>query len=170
MFEYKAVPAPLRAPRVKGLKSTGDRYAHALAESLNAEASGGWQFVRMETVAVEDRTRLGRITTSPQTLMIFQRKLSRADELGDGYATAGYQAAEEAEYMAPHAPAQPEYQPAYEPAYEQPEPQPEYQPEYQPAPQRQEPVFRSGALRADASFQRSEPVLRPRSPSSDDAV
>ncbi|MBN8194777.1 hypothetical protein JI667_22010, partial [Bacillus sp. NTK074B] len=46
MFEYKVVPAPVRAVRVKGLKTTAERFAHTVAESINAEAAGGWQFVR----------------------------------------------------------------------------------------------------------------------------
>lgn len=170
MFEYKAVPAPMRAPRVKGLKTTADRYAHSLAESLNAEASGGWQFLRMETVTVEERSRLGRTTNTSQTVMIFQRKLSSAAELDAGYASA------DAAYAT-----QSDYDQTYEADFEEPasnEPVYEVEPDYQtppahtsaPSQQRQEPLFRSGALRAEPGFQRSEPVLRPRGTTQDDGV
>ena len=76
MYEYKVVPAPQRARRIKGLKNTADRFAHALAERINAEATGGWQFLRTETMPCEERSAFGRAKTSMQTVMVFQRGLA----------------------------------------------------------------------------------------------
>ena len=77
MYEYKVVPAPLRAAKAKGLKTVAERFAHALAERINAEAAGGWQFVRTETLPCEERKRFGGARTSTQVVMIFARELGQ---------------------------------------------------------------------------------------------
>lgn len=170
MYEYKAVPAPVRAPRVKGLKTSADRFAHMLSAAINAEAYGGWQFLRSETLTCEERSALGRVKTTTQTVLIFAREVMSAQALDQAdydYAQAASQAAyavehaqDEAAYDAVPADnsyehvAEADHQPAYDPEPYQPEPAP-----YRPA-QRQEPLFRSGAvLRGDPK--RPEPVLRP---------
>lgn len=161
MYEYKVVPAPIRATRAKGLKTTADRFSHALAERINAEAAGGWQFQRIETLACEDRGRLWRSKSSAQTVMIFARALGflppdagtalaavrDADTtISDGHAR---------EFPSAPAPVYPEVQ----------------DPMQQRAPQgRQEPLFRSNPLMRPEIGARAEPVLRPPAPPRDESA
>ena len=112
MHEYKVVPAPSSAPRIRGLKTTGARFAHALTEAINAEAAGGWQFLRTETLPCEERGTLGKTRTSTQVVMIFGRPLglARPDAgaalaaVQDHYAPAPPQPAYDAQPYAPPAP------------------------------------------------------------------
>lgn len=73
MFEYKVVPAPVRAVKVRGLKTTGERFAHLLSETMNALASEGWEYQRTEQLACEERRGLTGTRTSTQTVMVFRR-------------------------------------------------------------------------------------------------
>ncbi len=73
MYEYKVIPAPARAVKVKGLKTTGDRFAHQLDERLNAEADEGWEFLRAETLPCEERRGLTGLRKSFQTVLVFRR-------------------------------------------------------------------------------------------------
>ena len=133
MLEYKVVPAPVRAVKSKGLKTTADRFAHTLAERINAEAAGGWQFLRTESLPCEERSRFGAARMSQQVVMVFARERGAARPDAAAALAAVQDNAE-----------------------------PRSLPVAEPAARRQEPLFRSGAmLRADAA-QRAEPVLRPR--------
>lgn len=146
MHEYKVVPAPQRAQKVKGLKTTGQRFAHTLAEAINAEAAGGWQFLRTETLPCEERGTLGSVRTTTITVMVFARELGQLRPQAS-VALAAVQdpaaAAPEAEIAAP------------------PPPQAAAAP-------RREPVFRSGGLLREGTA-RTEPVLRPRRSTEDGA-
>lgn len=77
MHEYKVVPAPERPAKAKGLKTTADRFAHTLATALNTHAAEGWEFVRTETFAVQERKGLfGGTRTVMQPVMILRRALA----------------------------------------------------------------------------------------------
>lgn len=180
MYEYKVVPAPVRATKVKGLKTTAQRFSHALAEHMNAEAAGGWQFQRTETLACEERSAMGRVKTTMQTVMVYARAvgavrpdasaaLAAAQEGEAQYYDdeAGYAEPQYAEppHAEPHY-AEPEYEePAYEPA---PQPAPQPVPQPRPQPSRQEPLFRSNPMSRPDMPTRAEPTLRPRAPHVDD--
>jgi len=145
MQEYKVVPAPERAPKVKGLKTTAQRFAHALAERINAEAAGGWDFLRTETLGCETRGALGSVRQVQVTMMVFARPLGqmRPDA---GAALAAIQEADTGWVD------------------ERAAPQAWQAPPQTATPPRREPLFRAGPmLRSDAP-QRAEPVLRPRPP------
>jgi len=76
MYEYKVVPAPARAAKVKGLKTTGDRFAHVLTEALNDLGAEGWEFLRTETLPCEERKGwFGGVRISTQIVMIYRRTL-----------------------------------------------------------------------------------------------
>lgn len=77
MYEYKAVPAPERTPRVRGLKTTGERFAHMLTETLNGLAGEGWEFLRAETLPCVERKGLMGSAASTQVVLIFRRELPR---------------------------------------------------------------------------------------------
>ena len=47
-YEYKVVPAPGKAAKVKGVKSPEGRFAHSIEAVLNEMAADGWEFQRAE--------------------------------------------------------------------------------------------------------------------------
>lgn len=139
MHEYKVVPAPARPAKAKGLKTTADRFAHTLALALNDHAAEGWEFVRTETFAVEERKGLfGGTRTVMQPVMILRRTLA-------GRAPAPV--AEPPLRLSPEAAPAPAQAQAYAPP---PPPEPDG---------RAEPLFRPGAMmRAEGA--RKYPPLR----------
>lgn len=172
MYEYKVVPAPVRATKAKGLKSTAERFSKALAECLNAEAAGGWQFQRTETLACEERSAMGRVKTTMQTVMVFARPIGtvRPDA---GVAIAAAQVAESNYFDDEPAYEEPTYDEAQEfleaQHFQEPAPEgPTPQPAKRPQPSRQEPLFSANPMsRRDVST-RPEPILRPRAPRIDE--
>jgi len=72
-FEYKAVPAPLRGTKAKGVKTTEDRFALAMTDALNEHAGDGWEFVRVETLPCESRRGLTGTQITDQAMMVFRR-------------------------------------------------------------------------------------------------
>ena len=72
-YEFKAVPAPTRAPRARGLKTGADRLAHAVTRVLNEAGAEGWEYLRTETLPLEERGWLTGRAITAQTLMIFRR-------------------------------------------------------------------------------------------------
>lgn len=85
-YEYRIVPAPASLPRVRGVKSPEDRYAHAMTLSLNTEAHAGWEFQRSETMTTEVRRGwLGKRSTETLTVLVFRRWVETEDE-GESHA------------------------------------------------------------------------------------
>lgn len=77
-WEYKVVAAPRRARRVRGLATPADRFAATLAETIAAEAQGGWEYLRAETLPFE--TRPGMLSARVETmqgLLVFRRPRAR---------------------------------------------------------------------------------------------
>ena len=130
MFEYKVIPAPARTVKLRGLKTTADRFAHLLTEAINAEAEEGWEYVRAESLPCEERKGLmGGTRRSTETVLIFRRALDWVD--------APEEATEPVVQAAAQSPGQP-----------------------QPAADRREPLFRPDALSRAAATRRAEPQLR----------
>lgn len=77
-YEYRVVPAPLRAERVKGLRTTAERFAHALAALMNSLGREGWEYVRADALPCEERTGLVSRATSTQHVLVFRRPLPEA--------------------------------------------------------------------------------------------
>ncbi len=77
-FEYKVVPAPRKGLKAKGVKSSEDRFAHALATLMNAEARDGWEYLRTDTLPMQERKGLTGTTTTYQNMLVFRRALSEA--------------------------------------------------------------------------------------------
>ena len=79
-YEYKAVPAPNRPKRVKGVKGTAGRFAALLTETMNEQAKEGWEYMRSDSLPVEDKPGLlkSRVETY-QTMLIFRRALVAED-------------------------------------------------------------------------------------------
>jgi hypothetical protein len=76
-FEYKIVPAPKRAAKVKGVKLPEERFARTLTDMVNALAQEGWEYLRADTLPVEERVGLTGRTTSFQHMLVFRRALEQ---------------------------------------------------------------------------------------------
>ncbi|EPX87173.1 hypothetical protein ruthe_00844 [Rubellimicrobium thermophilum DSM 16684] len=90
--EYRILPAPRRAPRVRGARTAEQRFARALEEIINAQAREGWEYLRADTLPCEQRQGWfsGRVTVN-QTLLVFRRAL--AERQGAGAPAPAVQAA-----------------------------------------------------------------------------
>ncbi len=72
-FEYKVVPAPMRVEKAKGANTLEEKFAQTLAGALNAEGAEGWEFVRSETMAAEDKRMLRKSAVAEVTVLIYRR-------------------------------------------------------------------------------------------------
>ncbi|MEJ6709614.1 MAG: DUF4177 domain-containing protein [Amylibacter sp.] len=77
MFEYKAVPAPNRSKRVKGVKGTAGRFAAVLTQTMNEQAAEGWEYLRSDSLPVEEKPGMfkSKIETY-QTVLVFRRAVA----------------------------------------------------------------------------------------------
>lgn len=55
-WEYKAVPAPSRARRFRGLRDRGEAFARTLEETIAAHAVDGWEYLRADSLPCEERS------------------------------------------------------------------------------------------------------------------
>lgn len=123
-YEYRVVPAPKKAGKVKGVKGTEARFAHELSVLMNEFGADGWEYQRTDTLPCEERSGLTGRTTSFQNMLVFRRALDLPDGLPAGVPSA---AAVSAVHMTG---AQPDAQPgamASEPVAAQPLPRSEPQ-------------------------------------------
>ena len=75
-YEYKVVPAPRKAGKVKGVKGTDARFAHELAQLMNEYGADGWEYQRTDTLPCEERSGLTSKVTKFQNVLVFRRDLS----------------------------------------------------------------------------------------------
>lgn len=87
-YEYRVVPAPKRAEKVKGLKTTQDRFAHGLTQLMNDLGRDGWEYQRADTLPCEERVGLTGRTTTFQHMLVFRRALPGAGTGVDAVAAA----------------------------------------------------------------------------------
>jgi len=73
LYEYKMLPAPTRAVKAKGVKTPEARFARAVQDVLNAQASEGWEYLRADTLPHEERQGLTGSATTFRTLLVFRR-------------------------------------------------------------------------------------------------
>lgn len=78
-YEYRVVPAPARAEKLRGVRSTEDRFAQTLAALINAQARDGWEFQRAETLPSEERVGFTKRRTVYLNLLVFRRPLTGAE-------------------------------------------------------------------------------------------
>lgn len=75
-YEYLALPAPSQTKSAKGQKTAVDRLAVAMTEMINKMAAEGWEFMRTETLTVEDRPhRFSKTVERIETVVVFRRDL-----------------------------------------------------------------------------------------------
>lgn len=80
-FEYKVVPAPRRGIRTKGAKGPAGRFANALENAINELAASGWEYIRAESLPVDERQGLSmRKTESYQNVLIFRKIAQSSDQ------------------------------------------------------------------------------------------
>ena len=76
-FEYRIVPSPRRAKRAKGARTPQDRFARTLTEVINAEAAEGWEYLRADTLPVDEKkSMLSTATEVYQTVLVFRRVIA----------------------------------------------------------------------------------------------
>lgn len=73
-YEYKVIPAPDKAPKIKKLKGAA-LFAAGLEQVMNEQASEGWEFHRAETLPDEERRGLASRTTVTRHVLVFRREL-----------------------------------------------------------------------------------------------
>ena len=74
-YEYHVVPAPKRGEKAKGLKTTEERFAHALTGLMNQLGADGWDYVRADCLPCEERQGLTGRTTTFQNVLVFRRAI-----------------------------------------------------------------------------------------------
>ena len=72
-FEYKVIPAPKKGEKAKGVRSSEDRFAYAMAHVMNDLGRDGWEYLRADTLPCEERVGLTGSKTTYQTLLVFRR-------------------------------------------------------------------------------------------------
>jgi hypothetical protein len=73
-YDYKVVPAPKRAKRVKGVRGTDELFALTLTDAINEVARQGWEYVRAEHLPAEGPGGWFRgPTAGEQTVLVFRR-------------------------------------------------------------------------------------------------
>ncbi|MDQ2091551.1 hypothetical protein [Marimonas arenosa] len=72
-YEYKVVPAPRKGLKSKGVRSAEARFAYAIQTLMNDMAGAGWEFLRAETLASEERHGLASAQTVYRDLLVFRR-------------------------------------------------------------------------------------------------
>lgn len=77
-FEYKVVPAPVRGEKVRGAKTTQDRYAHTLMTVMNELGRDGWEYLRADTLPCEERVGFTGRQTTFQHMLVFRRVIAQA--------------------------------------------------------------------------------------------
>lgn len=74
-YDYKVIPAPKRAKKVKGLKGAEELFAHTLTEAINEVARQGWEYVRAESLPAEAPGGFFKhASRGTQTVLVFRRE------------------------------------------------------------------------------------------------
>jgi len=82
-FEYKTVGGPVRGIRRRGAKTVADRVALAMEEIIAAEAVNGWDYMRTDLVAVEERSSLfARREQTHCSVLVFRREMPSRRQAG----------------------------------------------------------------------------------------
>jgi hypothetical protein len=84
-YDYKVVPAPKRAKKVKGVRAAEELFALTLTDAINEVARQGWEYVRAEHLPAEaSRGWFRPALSEEQTVLVFRR---HRDALGPRLAT-----------------------------------------------------------------------------------
>lgn len=75
-YEFKVIPAPRRGEKSRGVKTVEDRFALALTTLMNEQGRDGWDYVRADTLPVDERVGFTGTKTSFQNMLVFRRELA----------------------------------------------------------------------------------------------
>ncbi|MDT8856359.1 DUF4177 domain-containing protein [Paracoccaceae bacterium Fryx2] len=78
-YEYKVIPAPVRGEKVRGSKTTADRFALTLTGLMNELGRDGWEYQRADTLPCEERVGLTGRQSTFQNMLVFRRELAEAE-------------------------------------------------------------------------------------------
>ena len=77
-FEYKTVAAPRRVKKVRGVKGRDAQLAHMIAETITAEATNGWRYMRTDTFEAEEKSGwFSKTQIVRRSVMVFARAAQR---------------------------------------------------------------------------------------------
>jgi len=80
-YEYKTVGGPERGRRERGARRVADRVAAAMQEIIDTETAEGWEYMRTDLVAVEEkRGFLSRRQTMHCPVLVFRRTLPGVEQ------------------------------------------------------------------------------------------
>lgn len=86
-YDYKVVPAPRRARKIKGVKRPEELFAMTLTEAINEVARQGWEYVCTESLVAEGPgSWFRRGSSTEHTVMVFRRE---RDAIGPRLAAVG---------------------------------------------------------------------------------
>lgn len=89
-FDYKAVPAPRRSKKAKGVREPAELFAMTLTDAINEQSREGWEYVRAETLPAETpRGFFRRAAEEDVTMLIFRRARASRDPLVEAHTPAG---------------------------------------------------------------------------------
>lgn len=75
-FEYRLVPAPRRAAKIKAARPGAERLARTVEQVINEQAAEGWHYLRSDVLPSEERQGLStKRTTKYHTFLVFQRPI-----------------------------------------------------------------------------------------------
>ena len=102
-YEYSVIPTPRKPRRAKGMKTNAARFAHMLTEEINAQAEDGWEYVRSETLPMDERPGMfKKAVETYQTVMVFRRPVAASEtEVAETAMTATRDAPEKPKNAAP---------------------------------------------------------------------
>ena len=75
-YEYKVIPAPKRGEKLRGVKTTEDRFAQTLTQLMNSLGAEGWEYLRADTLPCDERAGLTGTKTTYQNMLVFRRTLA----------------------------------------------------------------------------------------------
>ncbi len=80
-FEFKVIPAPRRGEKARDAKTSEDRFALALTTLMNKMGAEGWDYLRADTLPVDERSGLTGTKTTLQNLLVFRRPLGEGMDM-----------------------------------------------------------------------------------------
>lgn len=79
-YEFRVIPAPTRGEKSREARTTPERFALALTRLMNEMGQQGWDYVRADTLPVEERSGFTGTKTSFQNMLVFRRVIAAAAE------------------------------------------------------------------------------------------
>ena len=74
-YAYKVVPAPEKSIKSKGVKAGAARFALTLEQVMNDLGADGWDYVRADTLPVQERSGLTSTQTVYRNVLVFRKPL-----------------------------------------------------------------------------------------------